>query len=98
METKVQDIEYVKELEDRCEKLRELADAAAAEQGLAQRRMMEAQLQRDALRRRLISIESEAFHRGAEAMRLACIEWCRSWENDGERIAEAIADLHVQEI
>ena len=31
----------------RCEKLRELADMAAAEQGLAQRRMMEAQKERD---------------------------------------------------
>lgn len=31
----------------RCEKLRELADMAAAEQGLAQRRMMEAHKERD---------------------------------------------------
>jgi hypothetical protein len=35
----------------RCETLRELADTAAAEQGLAQRRMMEAQKQREALAR-----------------------------------------------
>lgn len=34
----------------RCETLRELADTAAAEQGLAQRRMMEAQAQRDEAR------------------------------------------------
>jgi hypothetical protein len=34
----------------RCEKLRELADMAAAEQGLAQRRMMEAQKERDEAR------------------------------------------------
>ena len=34
----------------RCETLRELADTAAAEQGLAQRRMMEAQKQRDEAR------------------------------------------------
>lgn len=34
----------------RCETLRELADTAAAEQGLAQRRMMEAQRERDEAR------------------------------------------------
>lgn len=34
----------------RCETLRELADQAAAEQGLAQRRMMEAQQERDEAR------------------------------------------------
>jgi hypothetical protein len=34
----------------RCEKLRELADMAAAEQGLAQRRMLEAQQERDEAR------------------------------------------------
>jgi hypothetical protein len=34
----------------RCEKLRELADIAAAEQGLAQRRMLEAQQERDEAR------------------------------------------------
>lgn len=35
----------------RCDTLRELADRAAAEQGLAQRRMLEAQAQRDTARR-----------------------------------------------
>jgi hypothetical protein len=49
----------------RCEKLRELADMAAAEQGLAQRRMMEAQKERDEARAAL----ADAFRRGAEAMR-----------------------------
>jgi hypothetical protein len=49
----------------RCEKLRELADMAAAEQGLAQRRMMEAQRERDEARAAL----ADAYRRGAEAMR-----------------------------
>jgi chromosome segregation ATPase len=38
-----------------------------------------------------------AFRRGAEAMRLACQEWCRAWENNGEAIADALADLRVEE-
>jgi hypothetical protein len=38
-----------------------------------------------------------AYIRGAEAMRLACQEWCRAWENDGEAIADALADLRVED-
>ena len=38
-----------------------------------------------------------AYLRGAEAMRLACQEWCRAWENNGEAIADALADLRVEE-
>jgi hypothetical protein len=53
------------EVRARCEKLRELADMAAAEQGLAQRRMMEAQKERDEARAAL----ANAYRRGAEAMR-----------------------------
>lgn len=41
----------------RCETLRQLADTAAAEQGLAQRRMMEAQAQRDEARAHLAAVE-----------------------------------------
>ncbi len=51
----------------RCEKLRELADIAAAEQGLAQRRMMEAQRERDKAR----GAATDAYQRGAKAMREA---------------------------
>jgi len=97
MDTKDSRFEYTLELEARCEKLRELADLAAAEQGLAQRRMNEAQISRNAMRRRLSAVESAAFNRGVEAMRRACIEWCNSWENDGARIAAAIADLHIED-
>ena len=39
----------------------------------------------------------DAFRRGAEAMRLACQQWCRAWENDGEAIADALADLRVED-
>ena len=69
----------------RCETLRELADAAAYEQGLAQRRMMDAQRERDEARAEVEHAyreggalyeakiaEREAFRRGAEAMREAC--------------------------
>ena len=38
----------------------------------------------------------DAFRRGAEAMRLACQQWCRAWENNGEDIADALADLQVE--
>ena len=38
-----------------------------------------------------------AYIRGAEAMRLACQQWCRAWENDGEEIADALADLRVED-
>lgn len=38
-----------------------------------------------------------AFRRGAEAMRLACQQWCRAWENDGNAIADALADLRVED-
>jgi hypothetical protein len=43
----------------RCEKLRELADMAAAEQGLAQRRMMEAQQERDKARAEALPIPED---------------------------------------
>ena len=39
----------------------------------------------------------DAYRRGAEAMRLACQEWCIAWENDGEAIADALADLRVED-
>jgi len=39
----------------------------------------------------------DAFRRGAEEMRLACQQWCRAWENNGEAIADALADLRVEE-
>ena len=38
-----------------------------------------------------------AYRRGAEAMREACIDWCKAWESDGEAIADALADLRVEE-
>lgn len=38
-----------------------------------------------------------AFTRGAEEMRLACQQWCRAWENNGEAIADALADLRVED-
>jgi chromosome segregation ATPase len=38
-----------------------------------------------------------AYRRGAEAMRFACQQWCRAWENNGEAIADALADLRVEE-
>lgn len=98
----------------RCERLRELADAAASEQGLAQRRMMDAQREHTRAQARLIDAAlihadlvrerdearaevANAFRRGAEAMRLACQEWCIAWENNGEAIAEALADLRVED-
>ena len=40
---------------------------------------------------------ADAYRRGAEAMRLACQEWCRAWENNGEAIADALADLRVED-
>jgi hypothetical protein len=52
----------------RCETLRELADAAASEQGLAQRRMINAQRERNEARASV----ADAYRRGAEAMREAC--------------------------
>jgi DNA repair exonuclease SbcCD ATPase subunit len=36
-----------------------------------------------------------AYRRGAEAMRRACMGWCKTWENDGEAIADALADLSI---
>ena len=57
----------------RCETLRELADTAAAEQGLAQRRMMEAQRERDEARAEVERLQAELvrvgraeFDRGAK--------------------------------
>ena len=40
---------------------------------------------------------ADAYRRGAEDMRLACQQWCRAWENNGEAIADALADLRVEE-
>ena len=42
-------------------------------------------------------IERDAYRRGAEAMRLACQEWCIAWENEGRDIADALADLAIPE-
>jgi hypothetical protein len=39
----------------------------------------------------------ESYRRGAEAMREACIDWCKAWENDGQSIADALADLPIPE-
>lgn len=77
----------------RCETLRELADAAAYEQGLAQRRMMDAQRERDealaivdVLRGVGCNEDGDgpcgvcrkcAYRHGAEYMREACAEACR---------------------
>lgn len=41
--------------------------------------------------------EVDAYRRGAEEMRLACQQWCRAWENNGDAIADALADLRVEE-
>ena len=41
--------------------------------------------------------EIDAYRRGAEAMRLACQQWCRAWENNGDAIADALADLRAEE-
>jgi len=38
-----------------------------------------------------------AYRRGAEAMREACIDWCKAWESDGESIAVALEDLSIPE-
>ena len=40
---------------------------------------------------------AEGFRRGAEEMRLACQQWCRAWENNGDAIADALADLRVED-
>ena len=40
---------------------------------------------------------ADAYRRGAEAMREACQQWCRAWENNGEAIADALADLRVED-
>jgi hypothetical protein len=46
--------------------------------------------------RALLDEHDGAFTRGAEEMRLACQEWCRAWENNGEAIADALEDLRVE--
>lgn len=40
---------------------------------------------------------ADAYRRGAEEMRLACQEWCIAWESNGEAIADALADLRVED-
>ena len=47
--------------------------------------------------RALLDKQEGAFTRGAEEMRLACQQWCRAWENDGDAIADALADLRVED-
>ncbi|NBW09320.1 MAG: hypothetical protein EBR82_14975 [Caulobacteraceae bacterium] len=37
----------------------------------------------------------DAYRRGAEAMREACMDWCKSWENNGKAIAAALADVWI---
>jgi hypothetical protein len=45
----------------------------------------------------LLDEQDSAFTRGAEEMRLACQQWCRAWENNGDAIADALADLRVED-
>ena len=92
----------------RCETLRELADAAAYEQGLAQRRMMDAQRERDEARAEVEHAyreggalyeakiaEREAFRCGAEAMREACAQWVDHWVSG--HVADKLRDMPIPE-
>lgn len=74
----------------RCETLRELADTAAAEQGLAQRRMMEAQKQRDDINRVGRAALGKAGHtRPSEWGAAYAVGWLE------ERLKESRADLDI---
>jgi len=42
-------------------------------------------------------VRCDAYRRGAEAMREACVDWCKAWESDGEAIGDALADLWIPE-
>jgi hypothetical protein len=41
--------------------------------------------------------EADAYRRGVEAMRFASQEWCRARESNGAAIADALADLRVED-
>ena len=58
-----------------------------------ERRLQEARAEVDRLRKD----SDSAYRRGAEEMRLACQEWCRAWESNGEAIADALADLRAED-
>lgn len=87
------DIDELVRWRDKCE-------ALAASLQLKVRHCAEITEERDnALRERDEARASvaDAYRRGAEAMRLACQQWCRAWENNGEAIADALADLRVED-
>ena len=84
----------------RCETLRELADTAAAEQGLAQRRMMEAQKQRDEavaafheatrLRSGIQQARIKAENERDEARAALAAELPAAWREDIESLNECL--------
>ena len=80
----------------RCGTLRELADQAAAEQGLAQRRMMEAQKERDEARAEVERLHARIEHIAAshvESLRLSVEAARREGAEAMRELAEANADV-----
>ena len=77
---------YIDELEREVARLRREVDAMAAE-------LHALSVKYDAN----VNDTVDAFQRGAEAMREACQQWCRAWENNGDAIADALGDQRVSE-
>lgn len=75
----------INRLTERCETLRELADTAAAGQGLALRRMEQAQQARTSAFEERNEAAQAAFQRGIEAMRAAVETYCMTAIGAAER-------------
>jgi hypothetical protein len=82
------------EADARCETLRDLADKAAWAQGDAQRRMIEAQKQRDEARAEVERLQG-AYQRGAEAMREAAMG--AAWHSAAMGLHKRIKEMPLPE-
>jgi hypothetical protein len=78
----------------RCEKLRELADMAAAEQGLAQRRMMEAQRERDEARAEVELLHKRLGDKSAVKTEELSAAWTEGTLAAGDALRPKIADAY----
>lgn len=103
-------LERVRLLEAEVERVTAREDATRRELSETRIDMRDAQRERDEARAEVGRLREmahdfeamredrdSAYRRGAEEMRLACQQWCRAWENNGDAIADALADLRVED-
>ncbi len=90
-------LRHIDTLEHMLAEERENVDTLRAAVEHAEQRFVDEYDLRVSERDAALASAADAYRRGAEAMREACQQWCRAWENNGEAIADALADLRVED-